>query len=112
MTTRRRSRNADEPARCSFCNKSVFEIERLVAGPLAAICDECIRVCVEMVGETASTERTAPGIRVGWPADVYCSLCRTELADDAIPVEGRGIVCRACAKGVRRALGQRENKRR
>lgn len=35
---------------CSFCGKHVSETERLVAGPLVAICDECIAECDRLLG--------------------------------------------------------------
>ena len=28
--------------RCSFCGKSQAEVERLIAGPSAFICNECV----------------------------------------------------------------------
>ena len=30
---------------CSFCGKSPEEVQRLIAGPTAYICDECIDLC-------------------------------------------------------------------
>ncbi len=106
--------SADEHTmRCSFCNKSQFEIRRLVAGPLATICDECVRDCAEIVGEERpSGDVEAPAERIGWPGGVYCSLCHSELADDAILVEHRGLVCMACATGVQRALARLQKAKR
>lgn len=37
---------------CSFCEKSQFEVRKLISGgPSVFICNECIDVCVEMVRE-------------------------------------------------------------
>ena len=37
---------------CSFCGKDKTQVEKLVAGPGVYICDECIRLCSEvLVGE-------------------------------------------------------------
>lgn len=33
---------------CSFCGKSQHEIQKLIAGSAAFICDECIEACVEI----------------------------------------------------------------
>ncbi len=102
----------DTILRCSFCNKSQFEIQSLVTGGLGAICDQCIRVCADILDERASVSEAKPaGQRIGWPGEIYCSLCHAELEDDAIPVENRGLVCMACATGVQRALAQREKKK-
>jgi ATP-dependent Clp protease ATP-binding subunit ClpX len=34
---------------CSFCGKSANEVKRLINGPGVAICDECVKVCEEML---------------------------------------------------------------
>jgi ATP-dependent protease Clp ATPase subunit len=31
---------------CSFCGKSQHEVRKLIAGPTAFICDECVALCV------------------------------------------------------------------
>lgn len=36
---------------CSFCGKAQEDVAKLVAGPRAFICDECIGLCVEMLKE-------------------------------------------------------------
>ncbi|MFA5183342.1 MAG: ATP-dependent Clp protease ATP-binding subunit ClpX [Syntrophales bacterium] len=47
---------------CSFCGKNQNEVRKLVAGPTAYICDECIELCRSIVHEdndtTASVEKT------------------------------------------------------
>ena len=37
--------------RCGFCGKSQGEVRRLIAGPNAYICDECVALCTDMVAE-------------------------------------------------------------
>lgn len=37
--------------RCSFCGKSQEQVRRLIAGPQVYICDECIELCSEIIGE-------------------------------------------------------------
>ena len=37
--------------RCSFCGKSQRDVKKLVAGRSAYICDECIRLCFDIVEE-------------------------------------------------------------
>jgi ATP-dependent Clp protease ATP-binding subunit ClpX len=43
---------------CSFCGKNQNEVRKLVAGPTAYICDECIELCRCIVEE--ETEATTP----------------------------------------------------
>lgn len=34
---------------CSFCGKDQHEVDRLIRGPEAYICDECVRLMFEML---------------------------------------------------------------
>ena len=36
---------------CSFCGKSQEEAETLIAGPSVYICDECIRLCNDIIAD-------------------------------------------------------------
>lgn len=36
---------------CSFCGKGDAEVEKLIAGPSACICNECVGLCVHVLGE-------------------------------------------------------------
>jgi len=46
---------------CSFCGKGQEEVRKLIAGPTAYICDECITLCNDIIAEEIadSTDRTA-----------------------------------------------------
>ncbi len=39
----------DRTIRCSFCGKPQDEVERIIAGPGVFICDECIKVCTNII---------------------------------------------------------------
>jgi len=43
--------------RCSFCNKAQEQVKRLIAGPNAYICNECIELCVNILGEEDEEKR-------------------------------------------------------
>jgi ATP-dependent Clp protease ATP-binding subunit ClpX len=36
---------------CSFCGKSQYEVKKLIAGPAAYVCDECIDLCNDIIRE-------------------------------------------------------------
>jgi ATP-dependent Clp protease ATP-binding subunit ClpX len=36
---------------CSFCGKSQNEVRKLIAGPTVFICDECVELCLDIIGE-------------------------------------------------------------
>ncbi|TAL18727.1 ATP-dependent Clp protease ATP-binding subunit ClpX [bacterium] len=48
MSTRK-----DKPGElhCSFCGKSQRQVTKLIAGPSAYICDECINLCTDIIAE-------------------------------------------------------------
>ena len=39
----------DKTIRCSFCGKTQEEVERIIAGPGVYICDECIKICTNII---------------------------------------------------------------
>ncbi len=41
---------------CSFCGKGQREVRKLIAGPTVYICDECIRLCNDIIAEEAERE--------------------------------------------------------
>ncbi|MFZ2587248.1 MAG: ATP-dependent Clp protease ATP-binding subunit ClpX [Alphaproteobacteria bacterium] len=45
------SSNASGTLYCSFCGKSQHEVRKLIAGPTVFICDECVRLCMDIVRE-------------------------------------------------------------
>lgn len=42
-----------KPVRCSFCGKHQEQVERLIAGPGAYICNECVQLCMGILGNEA-----------------------------------------------------------
>ena len=42
---------SDANLRCSFCGKSRDQVRKLIAGPTVYICDECVRLCNEIMAE-------------------------------------------------------------
>ncbi len=60
---------------CSFCNKSDSDVERMITGLGACICDECIRLCYDILendGEHDSEviEKTLDDFAILRPADI------------------------------------------
>lgn len=43
--------------RCSFCGKNQEQVKRLIAGPNVYICNECIALCKDIVGEDDDFEQ-------------------------------------------------------
>lgn len=45
------ARDEYKSVRCSFCGKHQEQVERIIAGPGAYICNECVRLCMNILGE-------------------------------------------------------------
>ncbi|MEC7120444.1 MAG: ATP-dependent Clp protease ATP-binding subunit ClpX [Pseudomonadota bacterium] len=46
----------DAPKRCSFCGKRQDEVEKLIAGEDAYICNECVDICLDLVQTHKTTD--------------------------------------------------------
>ena len=40
-----------KPVRCSFCGKRESEVRRMLQGPGARICDQCVELCMSLLEE-------------------------------------------------------------
>lgn len=52
---------------CSFCHKPQKDVEKIIAGPNVYICSECIRLCLDIIRESAE-QRPASWGKTGVPA--------------------------------------------
>ena len=48
--------NEKKEVRCSFCGRTQDEVKRLIAGPSAYICNECVDICADLVREEEEDE--------------------------------------------------------
>ena len=61
------SYNEDVP-RCTFCGKTEHQVRKLVAGPNASICDECIALCVDIISEERVKDAEVNSLSLPKPA--------------------------------------------
>jgi len=45
------ARDEYKSVRCSFCGKHQEQVDRIIAGPGAYICNECVQLCMNILGE-------------------------------------------------------------
>ena len=55
---------------CSFCGKSQRELRKLIAGPTAFICDECIELCRDIIAEGNKSSLTKSRDCIPTPMDI------------------------------------------
>ncbi len=64
-----------KPPRCSFCGKHQNEVKQLIAGPTAYICNECVELCSEVIGEALPPAQKPGGQpRLMTPAEIKKTL--------------------------------------
>ena len=49
-----------ELVKCSFCGKSMKQVQKLIAGPGVYICDECVGLCVVILKEESIDVEAPP----------------------------------------------------
>ena len=47
--------------RCSFCNKTQDQVRKLIAGPGAYICDECVAICSDIIEDEMKNMQAEDG---------------------------------------------------
>ncbi len=55
---------------CSFCGKSQREVRKLIAGPTVYICDECIKLCNDIIAEESEREEGRPQVSLPTPEEI------------------------------------------
>lgn len=83
--------NNSKDLRCSFCGKSQDQVERLIAGPDVYICDECVHLCENILGQEPVSEEGFKELgKLPTPAEIKATLddyvVRQESAKRALAV--------------------------
>ena len=64
----------DEVSRCTFCGKTENQVRKLVTGSGAAICDECIELCVDIISEERVKDAQLNTLQLPKPAQISAYL--------------------------------------
>jgi ATP-dependent Clp protease ATP-binding subunit ClpX len=59
---------------CSFCGKSQREVRKLIAGPTVYICDECIKLCNDIIADENEREEGKPQVSLPTPSEIKAFL--------------------------------------
>ena len=68
--------------RCSFCNKPQEQVRKLIAGPNAYICDECVEICSEIINEEFEDEQETGDINLLKPLEIKNFLDQYVIGQD------------------------------
>ncbi len=67
---------------CSFCGKSQREVRKLIAGPTVYICDECIKLCNDIIAEEVEKEEARPAVALPTPMEIKTFLDEYVIGQD------------------------------
>lgn len=73
----------DDAPRCTFCNKTEHQVKKLVEGPGASICDECIELCVGIISEERQQEVKLNALALPRPEQINAYLDRHVVGQSA-----------------------------
>lgn len=69
---------------CSFCSKSQEEVKKIVAGANVYICDECVELCVTIIGEDEpKEEEKKPEKKLLKPIEIHQILNQYVVGQEA-----------------------------
>ena len=75
------SYNEDIPL-CTFCGKTERQVRKLVAGPNASICDECIALCVDIISEERGKDAEVNSLSLPKPTQIFDYLNRYVIGQE------------------------------
>lgn len=68
--------------KCSFCGKTQEQVRKLVAGPGVYICDECVKLCDEIVEEEVNDNEPVEFRELPKPREIYDVLNQYVIGQD------------------------------
>ena len=75
--------NGSKSVRCSFCGKTQDQVRRLVAGPNAYICNECILLCQEIISDDVDSVNASGEIEIKTPQEIKDVLDQYVVGQEA-----------------------------
>lgn len=77
------NRDDNKKVRCSFCGKTQDQVRRIVAGPNAYICNECVLICQEIVSDDVESIGNHGEIEIKKPHEIKEVLDQYVVGQDA-----------------------------
>ena len=90
--------------RCSFCGKTSDQVRKLIAGPGAYICDECVGICTEIIDEELGELETGDNINLLKPKEIKSFLDEYVIGQEA----AKKVLAVAVYNHYKRILAQKD----
>ncbi|MDP6802987.1 MAG: ATP-dependent Clp protease ATP-binding subunit ClpX [Gemmatimonadota bacterium] len=68
--------------KCSFCGRGQDEVTKLVSGPSVYICNECIKLCNDIIEEELGRETSTQRMELPKPSEIKSSLDEYVIGQD------------------------------
>ena len=73
----------DDVPKCTFCGKTEHQVRKLVTGQGAAICDECIELCVGIISEERHKDAEVNALQLPKPVQINAYLDKYVVGQQA-----------------------------
>ena len=84
--------DSKNPLYCSFCGKTQHEVRKVIAGPTVYICDECVELCVDIIGEETKSSLTKATDGIPPPKQI-CKVLDDYVMARATPRRSSRLQC-------------------
>jgi ATP-dependent Clp protease ATP-binding subunit ClpX len=65
-----RKKSEGDGLRCSFCNKSQRDVDKLIAGPTVYICNECVDICLDIIADGREAGEPRGQVKLPKPIEI------------------------------------------
>ena len=84
---------------CSFCGKTQNEVEKIITGNNACICNECISLCCEILDEEGIEYKN---YEYQNSEELECFFCKKQRKDVSLLISGPNCcICDECSKKLK-----------
>jgi len=83
-----------ETSSCSFCEKTIEEVNSIIQGPQAHICNECVDTCGEVLSGTAVPDWATT-------AEEQCGFCNRDASAEMRIIGNQTTAARICNECVK-----------
>jgi hypothetical protein len=94
----------DRETGCSFCGKGQSEVRKLIAGSSVHICDQCVRLCNDIVTEELDPDHPVNNTKASKAKskeDRLCGICmEARETDELIFLPHAAYMCAGCLEDI------------
>ena len=78
--------------RCSFCGRNTSQVDKIITGPSVYICNECVRLCNEVLAENKKQSTPWDAGQIPKPPEIKTFLDEYVIGQEQVKKIGRAHV--------------------